>query len=206
MAARPRVDEGFRFYRIMRRLFLVLARAVFRFRVDGARRIPAVGGAVLVAAHHSWLDPPCVGGACRRPVRFLILDSVFDRTGATWFYRRMGCIPVSPGRRASANALRSALRHLRDGGLVGVFPHGRVVPRHAGGPVHPGAALLAMRSGAPLIPISIEGSERAWPPGRRWPGPAAVRVRVGQAIAPPQGRGRASRAELLRRIEQAISG
>jgi len=192
------------FYRLVRRLFLLGAAVLFRLRVEGAERLPPSGPAIVVAAHRSWLDPACVGGACRRPVRFLIMESVYANRWARWFYRAMGTIPVGAGAASSASALRGALRALARGEVVGVFPEGRVWPAESPGPVQPGAALLALRTGAPVVPLVICGSARAWPHGRRYPGPAAVRVRVGDALEPPPGAGRDAVDELSARIARAL--
>ena len=192
-----------RFYAAVWRTFRVIARLAFRFRVEGAERVPAAGPAILVAPHRSWLDPACVGGACSRQVRFLILDSVYRQTGARWFYRGMRSIPVTQGGFASLGALRTALRALKRGELLGIFPEGRVVRDGERGTVYPGAALLAVRSGAPVLPLAIRGSDRAWPHGRRYPGPARVEVRIGLPLAPPAAHREAVR-EMAQRIEQAL--
>lgn len=191
------------FYRCGRLVFLALAVPMFRFRVEGAERVPETGAGVVVAPHRSWLDPACVGGACRRPIRFLILESIHERRWTRWFYRGMETIPISSD--SALAPLRRALRHLRRGGLVGVFPEGRVVSSGRVGVVHPGAALLATRSGAPVIPIQIEGSERAWPHGRRWPGPAAIRVRVGSPVFPPPAGSPDALRVMARRIESMLT-
>ena len=190
-------------YRLVRRLFLLVARPMFRFRVEGVERLPQRGGAIVVARHRSWLDPPCVGAACPRTVRFLILSKVYEKPWARWFYRSMRALPVAAGGVASLGALREALRYLQRGGLIGVFPEGGVVTG-SDGRLHPGAALLAVRSGAPIVPLEIEGSERAWPHGRWYPGPASVRVTFGVPVLPPPGRGRGAVNEMLRRIEAAL--
>jgi 1-acyl-sn-glycerol-3-phosphate acyltransferase len=190
-------------YRLARGLFLLIAGPMFRFQVSGAERIPRNGACVVVAPHRSWLDPACVGGACPRPVRFLIMDRVYRMRRAHWFYRAMKTIPVSPDGRNSVGALRAALKALQAGELVGVFPEGRVYPSARPGPVQPGAALLAVRSGAPVVPLFIHGSAEAWPHHRRFPAPAAVSVRVGPTLEVPPGRGRSAVEELVRSIEQA---
>ena len=73
------------------------------------------------------------------------------------------------------------------------------------GRVHPGAALLAVRARAPVVPLRIRGSAQAWPHGRRFPGPAPVSVRVGTPISPPEARGRGNVEAMVRSIEAALS-
>jgi 1-acyl-sn-glycerol-3-phosphate acyltransferase len=192
-------------YRLARGLFRIVALPMFRFRVEGAERVPREGPGVVVAPHRSWLDPACVGGACPRPVRFLMMDTVYRRPAARWFYRRMRSIPVGAGDAPlTITALRHALRALRDGQLIGVFPEGRVVTDGALGPLQPGAAMLAARGGAPVIPVFIRGSSRAWPHGRAWPGPARVSVLIGPAIAPPGTSDRGAVERFLQRIRAGL--
>lgn len=194
------------FYRTVRGLFRLLAVPLFRFRVEGVESLPAEGPGVVVAAHRSWLDPACVGGACPRPVRFLIMDTVYRRIWARWFYERMSGIPVRVGGGAETLlGLRGALRALRAGELVGVFPEGRVMPEGPLQPLHAGAALLSVRGRAPVIPIFIRGSAKAWPRGRRYPWPAPVSVHVGRPIPPPSEPGRDAVDRLLVRIEAALN-
>jgi 1-acyl-sn-glycerol-3-phosphate acyltransferase len=193
-------------YHAARILFRIIALPLFRFSVDGVGRVPRVGPAVLVAPHRSWLDPACVGGACPRPVRFLIMDSIYRKPWARWFYRSMRSIPVRLGDGPNTvAAVRDALRVLGQGDLLGIFPEGRVVARGSSGTVHPGAALLAIRAGVPVIPLAIDGSAAAWPHGRLWPGPAKVRVRFGQPLEPPSREtGRPGVERFAERIGEAI--
>jgi 1-acyl-sn-glycerol-3-phosphate acyltransferase len=188
-------------YRFVRRLFRIVALPMFHFRVEDARLVPRDGPGVVVAPHRSWLDPPAIGAACPRPVRFLILDSVYRRPGGAWFYRLMNSIPVRGSRGAqSVVALRRALRALRDGQLIGVFPEGRVVPDGPLGPWQAGAGLLAARAQAPVIPVTVGGSAQAWPHGRSWPRPAPVHVRFGEPVPPPSATDRAAVEAFLEEI------
>jgi 1-acyl-sn-glycerol-3-phosphate acyltransferase len=192
-------------YRFVRGVFRVVAWPMFGFHVEGAEHVPGDGPGVVVAPHRSWLDPACVGGACPRPVRFLVMDSVYRRPWARWFYRGMRSIPVRVGGGPlTVTALRGALRALRDGQLIGIFPEGRVLPEGPLGALHPGAAMLALRGRAPVVPVVILGSSKAWPHGRAWPGPAKVRVRIGPAVAPPEGVDRDTVARFIGRIESCL--
>ena len=199
--------KGFLFYRSIRRLFLILATPMFRFSVEGIENVPSEGPAIVVASHRSWLDPPCVGAAFPRPVRFLILEGVYRRPWARWFYRRMRSLPVNPSKRTSVVSLRRAFAHLRQGGVVGVFPEGRVVEDGSDVEFASGAAVLAVRTGAPVIPIVIHGSANAWPRGKRLPRPAPVRVRIEPPIdsSRSDGRDREAVERLMEQIRLTLS-
>ncbi len=190
--------KGDRFYRAVRAAFRVLAAPLFRFRVEGAGRVPPSGAAIVVALHRSWLDPACLGGASPRPIRFLMHRDVYHTWWGRWFYRRMGAIPVPVEGGPSTAALKAAVRLLHAGELLGIFPEGGIGGKGTDLEFFRGAAHLAVRCRAPLVPAEIEGSARAWPHGRKWPGPARVRVRLGAPVAPPHGReGREAVDQLL---------
>ncbi len=178
---------------------------MFRLKIEGIENFPSTGAAVIASAHRSWLDPACVGGACPRVVRFMIVDTVYHKPWARWFYRMMGAIPIRPGGSGSLGALKEALRTLRRGELIGIFPEGRVVREGEQSVVQPGAAMLAARTGAPVIPIGIHGSAEAWPHGRPLPGPGRVSVLIGSPLDPPEAGTEEAVDELTVRIETAIA-
>jgi 1-acyl-sn-glycerol-3-phosphate acyltransferase len=192
-------------YRLGRAAFRLIARPMLRFRVEGVERVPRSGPAVVVAPHRSWLDPPCLIGACPRPLRFLIMERVYRRPATTWLYRAMLAIPVRVGGGAvTIRALRRALRALGEGEVIGVFPEGRVLPEGDLGDFHPGAAMLAARGRARVVPMVIRGSAAAWPHGRSWPGPGRVTVHIGQALEPPDGADRETLGRYLDRIRDGL--
>ncbi len=92
--------------------------------------------------------------------------------------RRLNARPV---RRegADTSALRTALRILQEGGVLLMFPEGTRGPEGTLRDPKPGAAMLAVLSGAAVVPVFIEGSGRAWPRGRSLPRPAKVTVTFG---------------------------
>ena len=193
------------FYRLVRRCFRIVAAPMFRFAVEGEDRVPSQGPVIIVAPHRSWLDPPCLAAACRRHVRFLIMEKIYIYPWVNRFYSSMQAIPVKIGDGAmTLAALREALRALGAGTMIGIFPEGRVVAGERMGKMHPGAATLALRSGAVVVPVIIDGSARAWPRSRRWPGPSRIRVRFGDPLHPPEGRGRADAERFNERIRDAL--
>jgi 1-acyl-sn-glycerol-3-phosphate acyltransferase len=122
--------------------------------------LPAEGPAILVANHISGLDPLLMIACSRRPVRFLIAREQYRRFGLQWLFRAAGCIPVDR-QRSPEKALRQAIKALREGHVVALFPHGKIhldsdPPRRT----KAGAARLAAISKAPVVPLRISGAAR----------------------------------------------
>jgi 1-acyl-sn-glycerol-3-phosphate acyltransferase len=119
--------------------------------------LPEHGPAVLVANHTSGLDPFLLIAASRRPLRFLIAEEQYRRFGLQWLFRAAGCIPVDRKGRPE-RAFREALKALREGEVVALFPHGGIhlasdPPR----PLKPGVARLSQLAGVPAYAACIDG-------------------------------------------------
>ena len=169
-------------------------------RVDGLDRVPRSGAFILVANHLSNLDPLIVGATCGdlngRLIHFMAKVEMIHWPLIGWLATQAGVFFVRRGEGDRA-AQRKALEHLAAGRPVGVFPEGH---RSRVGRLQPGqagAALLAMRSGAPLLPVGIAGTDGIFPGHARFPHRSAVRVRIGEPFSlPPYPSGRIDRAEL----------
>ncbi len=161
--------------RVLRFLFHLLTRV----EVHGWERIPSQGGAILAVNHLSRLDPPLIFVLCERDDLTALVAEKYRRLP---FYRQL--IDTVDGiwinRFApDARALRRALRHLRQGGLLGVAPEGTRSPTQALIPAKPGVAYLAAMADVPVVPIAIYGTERWWRALLRLRR-ATIHVRVGR--------------------------
>jgi 1-acyl-sn-glycerol-3-phosphate acyltransferase len=119
--------------------------------------LPETGGAIVVSNHISGLDPMLMLASSSRPLRFLIAREQYERFGLQWLFRAVGCIPVDR-ENSPEKAMRQAVKALRDGEVVALFPHGKIhldsdPPRK----IKAGAARLASLTGSPLIPLRISG-------------------------------------------------
>mgnify|MGYP006273467565 CR=1 FL=1 len=135
----------------------------FRMTVVGAEHIPLAGGAVLAANHTGFLDFCFVGAAARkkkRLVRFMCKREVFDNPLGGPVMRSMHHIPVD--RDAGSGAFGVALKYLRSGELVGIFPEGSISRSFEPMSFMPGATALAAGASVPLIPMAVWGSQRIW--------------------------------------------
>jgi 1-acyl-sn-glycerol-3-phosphate acyltransferase len=181
-------------YAILKPIVVLVARILFRVEARGAEHVPAEGPVLLVANHSSFLDPPLIGGMVRRRVTFLAKAELFDVPGLGALIRRLGAHPL---RREGADpsALRTAQRVLEQGQALLVFPEGTRGEEGVLRPAKAGAALLAMHSGVPVVPVYVRGSGRAWPRGQRLPRPAKVMVTFGPALRFPRASGAERRAQ-----------
>ena len=138
-----------------------------KYTVTGSENVPRTGGAVLASTHVSYLDFIFVGvGAheSRRLVRFMAKRQVFSHPVSGPLMRGMHHISVD--RQAGKGSYDEALRAIRNGEVVGVFPEATISRSFTVKNLKTGAARMAIETGAPLIPMSIWGTQRIWTKGR----------------------------------------
>jgi 1-acyl-sn-glycerol-3-phosphate acyltransferase len=181
-------------YSFLKPIAVALMRLLFRVEGRGTEHVPAEGPVLIVANHSSVLDPPLVGGMCPRELTFLAKAELFRIPGFGGLIRRLGARPL---RREGADpsALRTARRVLAEGKALLVFPEGTRGEEGRLREAKPGAALLAVQSGAAVVPVYVSGSGRAWPRGRRLPRPAKVVVTFGAPLRFQQATGADRKAQ-----------
>ncbi len=177
-------------------------------RVEGLEHVPRSGPYIMVANHCSNLDPPFIGAAVGhstgRVIYFMAKEEIRHWPLVGWLARSSGVFFVRRGEGDRA-AQRMALAHLAVGRPIGIFPEGT---RSRDGQLREaksGVALLAIRSGVPLLPVGISGSGRIFPGRSRWPHRTRVDIRIGEPFSlPAQPEGRLDRIELERGTERIM--
>ncbi len=160
----------------------------FLDRVYGAANLPS-GSCIVAANHSSFLDGPLLSLAyCRarlKPLHMIAYEEPFRHWLMGWILRSGGAIPFRRGDRASQGSmLAAALAWLASGEAVGIFPEGHINQKPILNRARPGAALLALESGVPVVPAAIIGSDRVMPLGKAFPRPGArVRIVFGRPVA-----------------------
>lgn len=201
------------FLELARPFVRLAARALFRIRFVGVEYIPPVGPLVLVPNHVSFMDPVLINIPIHRPLHFMTLEPFFRMRGFGALIRWCRAFPVREDE-ADRQAVRTAIRILRAGEPLVIFPEGG---RSRDGrllPFRPGAFRIALHAEVPVVPVTIAGAFEAWPAQRRLPRPGRITITYHAPITEkdlPPDADRRTRPELLaalvrQRIEDALPG
>ncbi|OLD52614.1 MAG: hypothetical protein AUI58_02175 [Chloroflexi bacterium 13_1_40CM_2_70_6] len=172
------------------------------WRIEGADRIPAHGAFIVITNHVNWKDPPWIEFALGRAIRYMAKRELFAVPVIGFVLRGIGCFPVRRGE-ADRGALAIALSVLAAGQPLGYFPEGHRSESGALIRAKPGIAHIALRSGAPILPIAVVGTPRARL-GRFWR--RDITIRVGEPFVAqdlrdaPRGDPQAVADAIMRRI------
>ncbi len=145
---------------------------LYRVRVQGRENIPAKGAAIMCSNHLSWLDPPLLAVICPRQVHFMAKRELFQYFLLGTILRRSDVIPVRRGQ-SDRSAIRRMIQVLQEEKIVGLFPEGTRGRAGELASFTNGAAYLALKSGAPVIPVGVRGDYRLF---------SEVQVQIGKPI------------------------
>jgi 1-acyl-sn-glycerol-3-phosphate acyltransferase len=193
-------------YWVIKGLLTPVLRLGFRIRVEGREHLPARGPVILASNHRSFLDSIFVPLVVRRRVTFVAKAEYFDDPKTAWFFRGVGQIPIRrEGGSASERALDSAMDVLREGRVFGIYPEGtrtRDGLLHRG---HTGVARLALRSGAPIVPVGLIGTDEIQPIDKRMPRfGKSVTIRFGEPMGLERFAGREEDHTALRELTDEV--
>jgi 1-acyl-sn-glycerol-3-phosphate acyltransferase len=140
-----------------RPVFDALVRVLAPLRVYGAERIPRHGPLVLCCNHFSWLDPWALSLGVPRTIYYIAKQEAHDTPVMGAFIRLFGTEPIRRGQ-SDREAVRAMREIVRRGDTLGMFPEGTRQPREPG-PLQPGAAMVAIQEGVPVVCGAIEGTQ-----------------------------------------------
>ena len=148
------------FYSFARQLLSFFIKILYRPEVKGRENFPRQGPVIVVGNHANLMDPILMGISLgQRQICFMAKEQLFQIPVLGWIIRKLGVFPVKRGV-GDREAIRSALRILGEGRVLGMFPEGT---RYRDGKIHPlrsGAATLAVKSGALVLPMVIQNSHK----------------------------------------------
>ncbi len=171
-------------YRVFRVIVHGLWSVYFRPEVSGMDRVPLSGPFILAPVHRSNVDFAFAVFVSPRKTFFMAKDSLWRTKALGGFISQMGAFPVRRGA-ADRGALAAAESVLTAGEGLVLFPEGTRQEGERLGTLLEGASFLAARTGAPIVPVGIAGTDRAMPKGAKVPRPAKVRLVVGEVVRAP---------------------
>lgn len=192
-----------RFYRFMYTFVHLAIGAPFRLRVVSHDNVPHEGAVILAVTHKAAIDPMIAGISFTRNLKFMAKKELFSVFLVGRVIRALGSFPVDRGAGDRA-ALETGLDILIKGGALLMFPEGHRFKDDLIHPFLPGVGMLAMRTGATVIPVAIKGTRtlgRAWPPRL-----SAVTTRIGKPVdlSGLEGRKSVVYTAAAERIEAAV--
>jgi 1-acyl-sn-glycerol-3-phosphate acyltransferase len=155
---KPPIEERFAI-RVLHLLDKIVSRVWHHTVVLKRHPLPARGAAILVCNHTSGLDPLLIQSVCDRVIIWMMAKEYYDIKAMTWVFKILEAIPVDRSARDTAS-VRAALRNLHDGRILGVFPEGRIEDSREFLPFQTGVALMAIKTGVPVYPAYLDGTQR----------------------------------------------
>jgi len=146
--------------RLLMALNIVLARLYHRVKILTPCPLPPKGPAILVCNHLSSLDPVLIQSATGRLIRWMMAREYYEQKALKPIFDTIGIIPVERNKRDIA-ATRAALEALSSGYVLGIFPEGKIETENMLLSFQSGISLLAAKSGAPIYPAYLEGTQRS---------------------------------------------
>lgn len=168
-------------YQFVRGVMVVICRGWCRMRIEGRENIPATGAFVLAPVHRSLLDTPISSVLTRRRLRFMGKDSMWKNRQFGWLLSALGGFPVTRGT-ADREALARCIQVLENGEPLVIFPEGERKSGPVVQPLFEGASYVAVKAGAPIVPVGIGGSERVMPKHAKFIRPSKLHVIIGEPI------------------------
>lgn len=162
------------FYFFLLRLSRRLGQLLFRPKVTGLDQLPREGGVLLLPNHISYGDAALIQTASPRHVRFVVYEPIYHRFGLRWIMRLMRTIPIMPGN--SGEGLKASIEALEAGHVVCLFPEGGISRVGHLIPLKHGFMRIAAATGAPILPVHIDGLKRSGLPKKR--GEVTVKYRA----------------------------
>ncbi|HOW42859.1 MAG TPA: lysophospholipid acyltransferase family protein [Candidatus Omnitrophota bacterium] len=150
-------------------------RIFFRLKVEGIEYLPKKTNFIIVSNHTSFLDPVVIGACIPHKIYCIALRDLFKDRFFRWAFRKLDALP-------SGSSAPIAIQLLRENKNVGLFPEGGISRNGQLKEFRSGAAVLAYKTGRPIVPCAISGTFQALPFGARIPRLVRIRVKIGKPV------------------------
>lgn len=145
------------FYKFAQMLVSTLLRIVYRVRVEGDNSLKGLKGCIIYSNHFSFLDPIVLGCFIKPQVRFMAKKELFSSKFSNFVLTRLGAFPVRRGE-TDISAIKNAIRVLRNGQVLGIFPEGTRNKGESLLEAEPGLSMIAIKARVPVVPVAIKSN------------------------------------------------
>lgn len=159
----------------------IVSRLFFRLRIIGRENIPKEDGVIVASNHLSYLDIPLLGYSIGRRADYMGKKELFSIPLISVLFRMLGGFPIDR-ERLDRTALREAVRRLKSGRVIVIYPEGRRSIDGKLQPGKPGIGIIVRMSGKKVVPVAIQGTDKAMPVGKWMIRPAPVTIKFGKPL------------------------
>lgn len=150
----------------------IMCHIIYRFDVKGVENIPKEGAAIICANHIHLLDSVTIVIHIKRMIYIMVKKELMKSKIGYWFFDKLGCFAVDRGK-GDVKAIEDAEGHVKDGDLLMIFPEGKRNGMAKGIKMKKGAAMIALQTKTPIIPVGISGSFKLF---------TKVKIRIGKPM------------------------
>lgn len=162
-------------YWISRTAAIAILKLFFRLEVEGKENLPEKNNFIIVANHASFLDPFVIAAAIPKKIYWIALMSIYNVISLRWFMYKIGALPTG-------SVSDKAVRLLMEDKNICLFPEGTRTYDGNLREFRRGAALLALKTGRPIVPCAILGTYEAFPRKAKFPKFAPIKVKIGKPV------------------------
>ncbi|SNX55423.1 lysophospholipid acyltransferase family protein [Thermoanaerobacterium sp. RBIITD] len=161
------------FYYLAKYIVLFIIRIIFRIHIEGYENVPKSGPLIICPNHISFLDPPIIGALFNRRIYFMAKVELFKNPLFSFILSKgLGAFPVKRGT-SDLTAIKTALKHLKKGHAIGIFPEGTRSKTGKLQKAEPGVSLLSVKGSAPVLPVGIKSNYRLF---------SKITIKIGKPI------------------------
>ena len=145
---------------VLRFVIWILSHTMYRVKHNDLGNIPEAGAAVIVCNHVSYVDALLLGGAIRRPVRFVMDSRIYQTPVLNWFFKLSKAIPICPEHKDPdiyQQAFKRIAQELAEGNLIGIFPEGKLTQNGELNEFKTGIEKILKNNPVPVIPMTLMG-------------------------------------------------
>lgn len=162
-------------YNIFRKTSSLVLKLLFRLKTEGRENLPKETNFIIVANHTSFLDPLVVAAAVPKKIYAIALRGLYKVSWLSWILPKLDAIPTG-------GSSEKAIKLLLQGNIVGLFPEGGRSRTGELKEFRKGAALLALKTGKPVVPCAIIGAHEAFPVGAKLPKLHPIKIKIGKPL------------------------